>query len=269
MDLPIFTIWLTNKHDWDAMPYIYELCIASWHIANPDREIIIYSDSELHLSFLDRTITKIIKIQEAFPGLLEKAEKITQSITHKSDIIRYGILEQTNGIYLDTDVLLHSSLNHILFDMERMGYNVLFPAEDDNMICNCFIIKNGDAGSKIFKDILQNYENNYIKHSYLFNSQKYLWLMDRRYPQNMCIYGGNTLFKPRWLSPAEDFDKIKEDIHAMGGIGFHLTGTNPNYIELRKYLDRNCYNVTPENDIQCLMTNIINGYMKLMKEADK
>ena len=264
MDVPIFTIWLT-KNNWDAMPYIYELFIASWHIFNPNRDVIIYTNNELHLSFLDRHITKIRKLDEFFPGLYEQAKNITDNIQHQSDFIRYYILSKTNGIYLDTDVLLYNSIDEILYKIQENNKYVMFSKEDENMLCNAFIIKLNKKVNSIFEDIVDNYKNNYIIHSYLFNSQKYLWLIWRRYNKDIILLD-DTIFKPGFMDTEDKFELIKNNIHTYKGIGFHLTSTNNNYKILKQYLDINCYNKTPQNEIQQLMTVIINRYINLMKE---
>lgn len=265
--LPIFTIWLTNK-DWDAMPYLYELCIASWHVFNPEREVIIYTNHELHLSFLDRHVTKIKKIQDEFPGLYQKAMELNvYNKAHQSDYIRYSILAKQDGIYLDTDVLLHHSLNKLTEGMLLEGYPVLFPKEDDNMICNCMIIKHGVAGEPVFRNIIRNYDTNYIKHSYLFNSQKYLWLMARRFPKEICLYNGDTLFFPKWNCSNASFEVVMNKPYDFG-IGYHLSGSNEHWNNWRDYLDRNCYNIAPNNEMEQLLKDIINNYIQKMKEAD-
>lgn len=265
--LPIFTIWLTNK-DWDAMPYLYEICIASWHSFNPNRKVIIYTNHKLHLSFLDRTITEVRLIQDYFPDLYENAMKLNvYNKAHQSDYIRYSILCKQDGIYLDTDVLLHHSLDKLLNVMEREGYPVLFPKEDANMICNCMIIKHGEAGEKVFRKIISNYNNNYVKHSYLFNSQKYLWLMARMFPKEICLYNGDTLFFPKWNCSNASFEVVKDKPYDFG-IGYHLSGSNEDWLMWRDYLDRNCYNVAPNNEMEQLLKDVITDYMYKMKEAD-
>ena len=76
----LFTIWLTKK-DWDAMPFLEEICIASAQVVN-NKPVTIYTNHELHLSFLDRTITKVEKIPQE---LLDHVAKITDNLAHQSD----------------------------------------------------------------------------------------------------------------------------------------------------------------------------------------
>ena len=55
----LFTIWLTDN-DWDGMPYLYELCIASWQVMNPNRKITIYTGSTAAITDTTLTISNAI-----------------------------------------------------------------------------------------------------------------------------------------------------------------------------------------------------------------
>lgn len=274
-DIELFTIWLTNT-EWGAMPYMYELCIASWQVMNPNKKIVIYANHNLHLSLLDRTITEIRQIKDYFPGLYETAKTITDNKAHQSDYIRYSILERQKGIYFDTDVLCYRNCDDIIQNTLDKGKDIMFPLEDHNMICNAFIGRFTDYGKEVFSDIVTNYHNRYIKHSYLFNSQKYLWLMARRYPGIIHLYEVNhTIFNPSWQLFKYDQDKMLMDVNyneynklGFNGIGFHLYSSVPQWNEFRQFMDENMYNKEPKTFITRLMKYIIDQYINLMKEAD-
>lgn len=250
------------------MPYFYELCIASWQVMNPNREIQIYTNHKLHLSFLDRTITKVIDLNDKYGDVLEYATENLVGFEHQSDYIRYNILAKERSIYLDTDVLLYENLDNIVDLYTYSTTAVVFPMEDKNMICNCFIMSLKPEAEYIFNDIINNYKENYIQHSYLFNSQKYLWLISRRYKSYLQLHTDNTLFHPNFFSLPADFEEIKNNMKKVPGLGYHITNTNRNWYEFKKYLDDNCYNLEPSNEIEQFMTDVINKYIKLMKEAD-
>jgi len=274
-DIPLFTIWLTNN-DWDGMPYLYELCIASWQIMNPGRKITIYTNNELHLSLLDRTITNVAKIQAHFPGLYEKAAKITDNKAHQSDIIRFTILSKQKGLYFDTDILCYRSCDNIINRVLNNEKSVMFAKEDKNMLCNAFIGRFDDYGKEVFEDIVDNYETRYIKHSYLFNSQKYLWLMARRHTDVVHLYDiGHTCFNPSWKFTDEEHDKMISTAEwyeyenlGFNGVGFHLYSSVPQWNDFRTYMDENMYHKEPKVFITKLMKHIIDQYINLMKEAD-
>lgn len=274
-NLDIFTIWLTDK-DWGAMPYLYEVCIASWQVMNPNRKVTIYTNHDLHLSLLDRKITNVCKIQAHFPGLYEKAAELTDNKAHQSDYIRYTILSKQQGIYFDTDVLCYRDVNDIVRHLMDSDKSVMLPMEDGNMICNAFLIKAKNLGTEVFEDIIDNYDHRYIKHSYLFNSQKYLMLMARRHSDKIMLYDEDkTIFKPSWLLPDNEFDQMVKDAQwndyellGFKGIGFHLYTSVKKWDDFREYLDNNLYNKEPDVFITRLTKHIIDQYILLMKEED-
>ena len=270
----LFTIWLTDK-EWGAMPYMYELCIASWQVMNPNRKVVIYANHNLHLSLLDRTITEIRLLDNYFPGLYEKAASITQNKAHQSDIIRFTILSKQKGLYFDTDVLCYKHCEDVIENTLKAGKSVMFPMEDKNMICNAFIGRFDDFGKEVFEDILANYETRYIKHSYLFNSQKYLWLMSKRHANSICLYSNETIFNPSWQLNEDEKNKMLLDLEyneydkaGFNGIGFHLYSSVKQWDSFRVYMDENMYNAEPKTFITRLMKYVIDQYIELMKEAD-
>ena len=271
----LFTIWLTDN-DWDGMPYLYELCIASWQVMNPNRKIVIYANHNLHLSLLDRTITEIRQLNDYFPTLYDTAAVLTDKKAHQSDYIRYSILSQQKGLYFDTDVLCYKNCDDIIINTLKENKSVMFPLEDHNMICNAFIGRFDDYGKEVFEDILDNYHNRYIKHSYLFNSQKYLWLMARRYTEVIKLYEvGHTIFNPSWKFTDEEHNKMIADVDwneyeelGFNGVGFHLYSSVSNWNKFRECIDKNMYDKEPDVFITRLTKHIINQYILLMKEAD-
>lgn len=274
-DIELFTIWLTNK-EWGAMPYMYELCIASWQVMNPNRKIVIYSNHNLHFSLLDRTITEVRQINHYFPGLYDAAAALTDNKAHQSDYIRFTILSKQKGLYFDTDVLCYKHCDDIIDNVIKNHQSVMFAKEDEHMLCNALIGRFDDYGEEVFEDILDNYNTRYIRHSYLFNSQKYLWLMARRHTDVIHLYDvGHTIFNPSWQLTDEERCKMIEDVEwdeydklGFNGVGFHLYSSVPAWDDFRRYMDENMYHKEPKVFITRLMKHIIDQYIVLMKEAD-
>ena len=276
MEVPIFTIWLTDN-DWDAMPFLDEICIASWQIFNPNKKIIIYTNHKLHLSFLNRQITEIRDITDYYEQEYNYAISITDNKAHQSDYLRYSILSKEPGIYLDTDVLLWDNIDNCLSTQVLNNVPVAFPKEDENMICNCFISSSG-KNVEIFNDLLYNYEHNYIKSSYLFNSQKMLNLLTRRYLDSVITINEPTLFECNWKG--ERINELKQQINynidygnsippMFNGIGTHLySSIVDEWKSFRTWLDLNCYNKNDNRYIVKLTNFIITEYINLMKEVD-
>lgn len=259
----LFTVWLTDK-DWDAMPYLNEICVASAQVANK-KSITIYTNHKLHLSFLDRTITKIEQIPDE---IMRHVQKITDNKAHQSDYLRLWYLFMYGGIYFDTDILFWKSFGELWDEMFQSGNSVLYPLEDKNMICNCMIMCcNTENASPFFTDMLNNYDDRYIKHSYLFNSQKYMWLMSRRYKDNILLYNKPSLFGGTW----NDTNSIQNFILEENpkGIGQHLYNSDKElWGTVRESIDMNCYNNEPDTFPTKLTKSVIDKYIDLMKEAD-
>ena len=258
----LFTIWLTKK-DWDAMPFLEEICIASAQVVN-NKPVTIYTNNELHLAFLDRTITKVEKIPQE---LLDHVAKITDNLAHQSDYLRLWYLNKFGGIYFDADVLFWKPFTELWDTMVQEGYSVLYPREDKNMICNCMIMCSDPVeADRFFSDMLCNYDDRYIGHSYLFNSQKYMNLMMRRYPKELCIYWLPSLFEGKW----NDYDSVK-DFQDMktSGIGQHLYWSIKElWGNVRLQMDAHVYDVEPTLEIHKYTKSVIDKYIQLMKEAD-
>ena len=276
MKVPIFTIWFTDK-DWDAMPFLYEICIASWHVFNPDTKIIIYTNHHLHLTFLDRSVTEIRNIKDYYIEDYNYAINMTNNKAHQSDYVRYSILSKEPGIYLDTDVLLWQDITYCLQEQLTENVSVGFPMEDKNMICNCFITRFGD-NVDIFDELLYHYRHNYIKHSYLFNSQKMLNLLTRRYLDNVVTITEPTLFECDWQ--CNRLQELKQKLSYkleygktcppnFNGVGTHLYSSIMNeWKAFKQWLNLNCYNKDDNRYIIQLTNFIIDEYIKLIKEVD-
>ena len=259
----LFTIWLTKK-DWDAMPFLEEICIASAQIVNK-KPVTIYTNHELHLSFLDRQITHIERIPEE---LMIQVEAITDNLAHQSDYLRLWYLGTYGGIYFDADILFWKPFTELWDTMVQEGCSVLYPREDKNMICNCMIMCSDTDKAQVFiQDMLNNYEKRYIKHSYLFNSQKYMNLMMRRYPKELCIYWLSSVFEGKW----NDYESIQEFQNMKtSGIGQHLYWSIKElWGDVRLNMDAHVYDNEPELEIYKYTKSVIDKYIDLMKEEDK
>lgn len=259
----LFTVWLTDN-DWDAMPFLQEICVASAQVAN-NKPVTIYTNHELHLSFLDRTITKVELLDES---LMEHVKTITDNKAHQSDYIRLYLLAEKGGIYFDTDILFWKPFDDLWNTMVENGNSVLYPREDQNMICNCMIMCcDPIKADNFFSDMLCNYDDRFIKHSYLFNSQKYMNLMMRRYPEEVGIYNKPSLFEGKW----NDYKSVQKFMNGeTEGIGQHLYWSiRTLWGEIRNSLDTHVYDNEPECFPEKLTKSVIDKYIDLMKEADK
>ena len=257
----IFTIWLTDK-DWDGMPYLYELCIASMQVYS-GKPVTIYTNHKLHLSFLDRKITNIAFVPIDY--MTEAMAIDLNSKAHQSDYIRLKLLEEKGGIYFDTDILFWDSPIHIWNKLMDSDKKVLYCMEDKYMITNCFIMTKKDSKTLFFENMFEEYNNRFIEHSYLHNSQKFLDLMRRRYKNDLYIYDEPSLFGVTWNFKNCEI-LYNEPLQPV--IGQHLFSSNREWDEHRKWLDENCYDIEPSTFIASVTKEVIDKYIDLMKEED-
>ena len=257
----LFTIWLTDK-DWDGMPYLWEICIASAQVFNK-KKITIYTNHKLHLSFLDRKITEVIQLDK---DLVDMAEQIDpDSKAHQSDYIRLKLLEKYGGIYFDTDILFWKDFGEIWNKFVQSGKSILYPMEDKYMFTNCMIMCCDPVKARPFFDnMLREYETRFIRHSYLHNSQKMIDLMHRRYDV-IYPYCEPSLFEVKW-----NYTGYLEELleGTCAGIGQHLFSSNVEWENFRDNLDINCYSLEPKYFPEKLTKIVIDKYIDLMKEAD-
>ena len=258
----LFTIWLTDKN-WDGMPLLNEICIASAQVHN-NVPVTIYTNNKLHLSFLDRTITKIVEIPDE---LLDEAyEYCGYNKAHVSDYLRLKYLEKYGGIYFDTDILFWDSFDKLIDKMEY--YGIMYLKEDKYMITNCCILcKDKDKSKPFFEDILWNYQNRFIRHSYLFNSQKYMNLMEQRHWNILkCLEEPYQLFKVKWnASNSTGMFNPDEPI----GIGQHLFNSNEEWSKINEQITKQIYDKEPNNFYSKITKEVIDKYINLMMEEDK
>lgn len=85
---------------------LMEKCIKSWYEFCPDYEIIEWNESNIDIS-------DCVYAQQAFEN---------KKWSHLSDYIRYKVIYEYGGIYLDTDVELIKSLDPLLSEKAFLGF---------------------------------------------------------------------------------------------------------------------------------------------------
>lgn len=258
----LFTIWLTDN-DWDGMPYLWEICIASAQVFS-GKKVTIYTNHKLHLSFLDRKITEVIPIDNE---LMEMAESIDpNSKAHQSDYIRLKLLEKYGGCYFDTDILFYKNFDELWNNLVTSGKQILYLKEDKYMFTNCFMMCNDpdNKAKQFFENMYKEYETRFIRHSYLHNSQKIIDLMYRRYDVIM-EYTDESFFNVPW-----NYSKNVKEFWAgvCPGYGQHLFSSNKEWNEARFKLNQDCYELETQDFPLIVTRTVIDKYIDLMKEAD-
>lgn len=201
----IFAVWICKDGTY-MMPLLYEVCIASWQVLNPNFKTVIYTNNpELKLNLLSRDTTEVRLIEDYIPTVLNDAKKMTENtpegmkFAHQSDYVRYWILASEGGIYIDCDLLCIKSIEELVENSKKDGKYVLEAYEDSMRICNAFFAKLDNEANPYFEDLISNYIKHYVKTSYTFNSIKYPMLLNLRYADIVHILPFKEgMFYPNW-----------------------------------------------------------------------
>ena len=128
----IHYIWLGGN----PLPKIAEKCIKSWKKYCPDYEIIRWDESNLDLE----------KYQYCKDALKEK------KYAFASDVLRFEILYNNGGIYLDIDVELIKPIDNFLEDVSFVGF-------ENEKALNPGSIYGVEKGDKLCKEMLDYYKS--------------------------------------------------------------------------------------------------------------
>lgn len=274
MNREIFGIWLC-KPGTISMPYIYEVCLATWQVMNPTFKVVLYTDNpKFCFNLLSRDTTEVRIIQDEFPDLLEEVQNIITDETpegmrfaQRSDYIRYTILKERGGIYVDTDLLCYSSIEELV---DGSNASVMMAYEYTNRICNAFMARLTDMGKQYFEDLLENYRKHYVKTSYTFNSIKYLYLLNRKHRDIVEVLPlQEGMFFPNWEDgPNGDLNLLFQEECTLRGYGIHLYNTNPKWREARDKLDLEFMDDKHPSWLCRHLKDCVEKYIDLMVDAE-
>lgn len=279
MNNEIFAIWLCKPGTY-MMPYLYEMCICTWQVLNPNYKVVIYTNEvDLKFNFLSKDTTEVRLIDEYFPNLIKEAEEIIgddvpegMRFAHRSDYIRYVIVSNRLGIYIDADLLCISPIEEFMEQCKKEGKYVIMAKEDNIRIGNAFMTCLDEKGKEYYNDILQNYRTNYIKTSYTFNSIKYPMLINHRYNDMVKVLDmKDGFFYPNWEidGPNGDLNMLKTTECLLGGFGVHLYNSDHKWKEFRQQLEQELFQPDHPWWIQQHFNKCITEYIKLMKNSNQ
>ena len=267
----IFAVWICGGDSY-MMPFLYEVCIASWQVLNPDFKVVVYTNHpQLKYNFLSKDATETRLIDQE---ILKEAEELTKDtpkgmkFAHQSDIIRYYILNKYRGMYVDADLFCISPIKPLYDECARENTPVVMAYEDTQRICNAFVANFHENGDKFYADILENYRKRYVKSSYTFNSIKYPMIIKNKYKEHIKILPFREgMFYPNWEKNANgDLSLLMQPTmpDSMCGYGIHLYNTDVKWKELRTLIEDNLY----ANDLDWWvikhLNNIMDKYMDLL-----
>lgn len=273
--IEIFAIWICKPGTY-MMPLLYEVCIASWQVLNPNYNVVVYTNNpELKFNLLSRDTTELRLLDDYIPSVLDEAEKITKNtpdgmkFAHQSDFVRYNLLLYLKeAIYVDCDLLCIDSIDELVQDSIKNNKFILEANEDSMRICNAFFAKLHEQAHEYFIDLITNYRNNYVRTSYTFNSIKYPMLLNKRYRDIVRILPFREgFFYPNWEKNENGdlgllmCDEMPDNIK---GYGIHLYNTDVKWKEFRAELENNMYDNNQEWWISKHCKDIIDRYIQLM-----
>lgn len=242
----IFAIWLCKPGTF-SMPYLYEVCLCTWQIMNPNYKMVVYTNEpKFNFNLLSRDTTEVRIIDKWFPNLMERCSNIITDETpqgmryaQRSDYIRYTILSNRGGIYVDCDLLCYSPIEELMENLKKENKHVIMAYEYTNRICNAFMACLHNDGKGYFCELLENYNLHYVKTSYTFNSIKYLYLLNRRYRDIVHVLPlKEGMFYPNWEDNENgDLTLLTKPECPLSGYGVHLYNTNPKWKVIRDQID--------------------------------
>lgn len=180
-----------------------ELCLLSNVLRNKDiGTITLYTNRPFEFKTFKK-LADYIEVKAVDSDILAKAmdnlkeAKKKYKPAHLSDILRFTYLYLYGGVYLDTDIIVLKSFQPLL----EMPHDLILASESKQKINNGLIIAN-KVGVELFKDVLQNYEDDYRPDQWIYNSMIYLNAMVKWNP------GANSI---RVLEPEAGFHYPRHD----------------------------------------------------------
>ena len=163
-------IWLGKN----PLPEMVEKCIESWKEKCPNYEIVRWDESNLDINCCDYC-------KEAYEN---------KKYAFASDVLRYKVLYEQGGIYLDVDVMLYKNLDNLLTNRVFMGF-------EENGIVNPGLICGAEKGNEDVYNLYSQYKN---KH-FVFRDGKFNY-------QTICDITTKYL-KENGLTQEDQIQKIK------------------------------------------------------------
>lgn len=130
----IHYIWLGGN----PLPDMVLKCMESWKKFCPDYEIVRWDESNLNID-----INKYCR--QAYDN---------KKYAFASDVLRYYVVHEHGGIYLDVDVELLKPLDDLLNQKAFMGFEM-----GDTLYVNPGLILGAEPQNKVLSEILNNYNN--------------------------------------------------------------------------------------------------------------
>ena len=165
----IHYIWIDRSENPSyKLPKIYQMCMMSTKLFNPDYEIILHTNKPIEWDLLRKEDFKVRFIER---NLIDEAISFglpynTQYfyVAHMSDWLRCNYLKEEGGIYLDTDIVITRSFDDLL------DKHFIVAKEAGDAICAGVILSEIDH--PIIDKVLNTYRTDYHPREWVYNSQQ-------------------------------------------------------------------------------------------------
>lgn len=230
-------VWFdaNESHDKAVLPRLYQECIKSSKVFNPDYRVVVHSNKPLDYDTLSPLLVENEIIPQRFIDDIDKLG--IEVIAHKSDYVRYSLLLEEGGVYSDTDMIVIKSLDGLL------GEKLVLAKEKPTTYCCAFMV--AAPGSEVIKRVLECYHEDYRGYEWIYNSQKKLTQFANEMPTEVKLLGHpDGFFYPNYkclqLNQLYDDYEIncKEDIYKkFDGYSHHIWCSTKVGNRLRHSLD--------------------------------
>ena len=164
----IHYIWIDKSpNEKVKLSHLFQMCMMSARIANPDYRIVIHTNKDIDWEMLKKEDFEVDIISN---DLIESGKKLGISfdndycnLAHMSDWVRYNILYNEGGIYLDIDIVILKSFDDLL------DKHFVISSETSKKICNGVILSR--KNENVLEKIINNYLTDYQKDDWIYNSQ--------------------------------------------------------------------------------------------------
>ena len=223
----IHYIWIDkSENDRFKLPKMFQMCLMSAKVFNPDYEIILHINKPIEWDLLKAEDFKVRFIEKS---LIDEAinfglpyNKQFFYISHMSDWLRWNYLKEEGGVYLDTDIIVFHPFDDLL------DKHFVVAKEIGDAICAGVILS--EVNHRIIDKVLNTYRTDYRPTEWVYNAQQKPYEFMKKDPSVTIIEQKLGYHYPYigdehlYYAPCEKIES-EEDIHKYFMTrGHHLFG---------------------------------------------
>jgi hypothetical protein len=185
-------VWIFPKYN--EMTYIHlTSCLSVLQNLKPKKIFLWYNNMPWGGNWTCCcNIIKETTVEIVYKNIIPAEQFMSKNISfgaHKSDLLRYIIMYQYGGIYLDFDVIVLKSFEPLLC------YNITLAHESEDTLGNGIIV--AKQNSKFIKIWIENYVEDFQPDKWDFNSVQTAMKLAKKYPELIHIEA-KSMLHPSW-----------------------------------------------------------------------